>query len=102
MYSLFAFLITDVLPIDVSVVSPLAEGDLLLCAIFGGVLSGIGSGMVIRFGGAIDGIEVLSVIFSKVNSSPNGTVLFVGSDYHISIVSDFDNDIYKLVCEENY
>ena len=45
--------------------SPLADTDLLLCAIFGGVLSGIGSGMTIRFGGAIDGIDVLSVIFAK-------------------------------------
>lgn len=43
----------------------LAGSDLLLCAIFGGVISGIGSGLTIRFGGAIDGIDVLSVIFSK-------------------------------------
>lgn len=64
-YSLVAFLITDVLPIDVSIASPLAESDLLLCAIFGGTLSGIGSGLVVRFGGAIDGIDVLSVTFAK-------------------------------------
>ena len=30
-----------------------------------GIISGIGSGLVIRYGGAIDGIEVMSVIFSK-------------------------------------
>lgn len=64
-YSLFAWLITDILPIDVSVASPLAGEDLLLCALFGGVISGIGSGLAIRFGGAIDGIEVLAVIFAK-------------------------------------
>ena len=34
-------------------------------ALFGGVISGIGSGLAIRFGGAMDGIEVLSVIFAK-------------------------------------
>lgn len=43
----------------------LAGSDLLLCAIFGGVISGVGSGLTIRFGGAIDGIDVLSVIFAK-------------------------------------
>lgn len=64
-YSLSAWLITDVLPIDVSIASPLAGTDLLLCALFGGVLSGIGSGMAIRFNGAMDGIEVLAVIFAK-------------------------------------
>lgn len=43
----------------------LAGTDLLLCALFGGVISGIGSGLAIRFGGAMDGIEVMAVIFSK-------------------------------------
>ncbi len=65
MYSLFAFLITDVLPVDVSLSSPLAKDDLLLCALFGGLISGAGSGLAIRFGGAMDGIEVLAVIFAK-------------------------------------
>lgn len=64
-YSLCSYLITNVLPVDVSFVSPLAGSDLLLCAIYGGVISGIGSGLTIRFGGAIDGIDVLSVIFAK-------------------------------------
>lgn len=64
-YSFGAWLITDVLPVDVSIVSPLAGSDLLLCAIFGGLISGIESGMAIRFGGAMDGIEVLAVIFAK-------------------------------------
>ena len=64
-YSVCAWLITDVLPIDVSIASPLAGTDLLLCALFGGVISGIGSGIAIRYGGAMDGIEVMAVIFAK-------------------------------------
>ena len=64
-YSLTAFLITDVLPVDVSMASPLAESDLLLCAIFGGLISGMGSGLTIRFGGAMDGMEVVAVTFAK-------------------------------------
>ena len=64
-YSLWAWLITDVLPIDVSMASPLAGSDLLLCALFGGMISGLGSGLAIRFGGAMDGIEVMAVIFAK-------------------------------------
>ena len=61
-YSLFAWLITDIFPIDVSIASPLAGTDLLLCALFGGVISGIGSGLAIRYGGAMDGIEVMAAI----------------------------------------
>ena len=36
-YSLASFMIMDVLPVDVSFISPLAGSDLLLCAVFGGV-----------------------------------------------------------------
>ena len=64
-YSAASFVITDILPVDVSAASPFAGQDLLLCALFGGLISGIGSGMTIRFGGAIDGIEVMAVIFAK-------------------------------------
>lgn len=64
-YSVVAWLITDVLPIDVNFASPLAGTDLLLCALFGGLISGVGSGLVIRNGGAIDGVEVMAVIFAK-------------------------------------
>lgn len=64
-YSVTSWLITDVLPVDVSLASPLAGTDLLLCALFGGVISGMGSGLAIRYGGAMDGIEVMAVIFAK-------------------------------------
>ncbi len=76
-YSLFAWLITDIFPIDVSIASPLAGTDLLLCALFGGVISGVGSGLAIRFGGAMDGIEVMAVIFSKRLGITVGTFVMV-------------------------
>ena len=40
-YSLASFVITNILPIDVSSSSPFAGTDLLLCAIFGGLISGV-------------------------------------------------------------
>ena len=76
-YSLFSFLITDVFPVDVSVASPLAGTDLLLCALFGGVISGVGSGLAIRFGGAMDGIEVMAVIFAKKLGITVGTFVMI-------------------------
>ena len=76
-YSIMSWLITDVLPIDVSMASPLAGEDLLLCALFGGMISGIGSGLTIRNGGAIDGMEVMAVIFSKKLNVTVGTFMMV-------------------------
>lgn len=85
-YSLTAFLITDVLPVDVSMASPLAESDLLLCAIFGGLISGMGSGLTIRFGGAMDGMEVVAVTFAKKLGLSVGTLMM------------FYNVILYIVC----
>lgn len=76
-YSFVSYLIRDVLPIDVSFVSPLAGSDLLLCAIFGGVISGVGSGLTIRYGGAIDGIDLLSVVFAKGIGISLGTFVMI-------------------------
>ncbi len=76
-YSLSAWLITDILPIDVNFASPLAGTDLLLCALFGGFISGVGSGLVIRNGGAIDGIEVMAVIFAKRLGITVGTFVMI-------------------------
>jgi uncharacterized membrane-anchored protein YitT (DUF2179 family) len=76
-YSISAWLITDILPIDVSFASPLAGQDLLLCAIFGGIISGIGSGLAIRNGGAMDGIEVMAVIFAKRLGITVGTFVMI-------------------------
>lgn len=76
-YSISAWLITDVLPIDVSMASPLAGTDLLLCSLFGGAISGLGSGLALKFGGAMDGIEVLSVIFAKRLGISVGTFVMI-------------------------
>ncbi len=45
--------------------SPIGGYEKIICAIFGGLLSGIGSGMAIRFGGTMDGMESLAVMFAK-------------------------------------
>ena len=55
----------------------LANYDLLLCALFGGLISGVGSGLTIRFGGAIDGIEVMAVIFAKKLGITVGTFVMI-------------------------
>ena len=76
-YSVVAWLINDILPIDVSIASPLVGQDLLLCALFGGIVSGIGSGLTIRYGGAIDGVEVLAVVFAKKLNITVGTFVMI-------------------------
>ncbi len=76
-YSVSVWLIEDILPFDVSTASPLAGRDLLLCAVFGGIICGFGSGLSVRYGGAIDGVEVLAVIFAKKIGVTVGTFIMV-------------------------
>ena len=68
-YSLFAWIYQDVIPVDLAIV----KDDMLLSAVFGGIISGVGSGLTIRFGGAIDGVEVLGVLFAKKLNMSIGT-----------------------------
>nr|WP_245890274.1 YitT family protein [Rummeliibacillus pycnus] len=39
--------------------------DLLLSTVFGGIVLGIGIGLVIRYGGSLDGTEILAILFNK-------------------------------------
>ncbi|MGN0823558.1 MAG: YitT family protein [Candidatus Coproplasma sp.] len=68
-YSLFSLLFQNIIPVFVPDFftngSPIVGNEAVLCCVFGGVLSGIGSGITIRFGGAMDGMETLGVIFAK-------------------------------------
>lgn len=76
-YSVGVWIFGNVIPFDFSLGSPLAEGDLLLSAVFGGLISGIGSGLTIRYGGAIDGVEVLAVTFAKRIGITVGTFVMI-------------------------
>lgn len=100
-YSLGAWLITGPLPLDVSVASPLAGTDHFLCAVFGGLISGVGSGLTIRFGGAIDGIEVMAVIFAKKLNLTVGTFVMI---YNVAlyilcgiVLQDWILPLYSIV-----
>lgn len=75
-YSVMSYLFINVFNLDLTS-SPIARNELILCAIFGGMLSGIGSGITIKFGGALDGIDILSVIFSKKLGISIGTFILI-------------------------
>lgn len=100
-YSVFAFIFREILPIDLSDGSPFTGNDLLLSALLGGIISGIGSGLVIRLGGAIDGVEVMSVLFAKKLGMSVGTFIMVYNVvlYSISafIFKDWLIPLYSII-----
>ena len=100
-YSLFSFLYQSVFPIDWSAGSPIVQEDKLLAAIFGGLISGIGSGMTIRYGGAIDGVEVMAVMFAKKIGMTVGTFIMAYNVllYSVSaiIFKSWDIPLYSVL-----
>jgi uncharacterized membrane-anchored protein YitT (DUF2179 family) len=71
-----------------------------LASIFGGVILGIGVGMVIRFGGSLDGTEIVAILFNKrLPFSVGETVMFfnlfiLGS---AGFVYSWDRAMYSLI-----
>ena len=96
-YSAASWFINYVLPVNVTGSSPFAGTDLLLCAIFGGLISGVGSGLTLRLGGAIDGIEVLAAIFAKqVGLSVGNFVMIYNVILYVIIGASFKSWILPL------
>lgn len=123
LYSIFAIMIYSLcslvfeqvipkfLPHFFSAGSPIGGGEKIICAIFGGLLSGIGSGMAIRYGGTMDGMESLAVMFAKkLNLSVGNFVLIFNVFLYIIVgvlafagvipnsgASDFTPALYSVV-----
>ncbi|HWK22185.1 MAG TPA: YitT family protein [Ureibacillus sp.] len=51
--------------------------DLLLATVFGGILLGIGVGLVIRYGGCLDGTEVMAILTNKKLPFSVGEIILI-------------------------
>lgn len=49
----------------------------LLAVVFGGVLLGVGVGIVLRYGGCLDGTEIVALLLSKKTQFSVGQIIFV-------------------------
>ena len=54
---------------------PAITDDLLLTTVFGGLMLGIGVGLVIRYGGCLDGTEIIAMLISKKSSFSVGQLV---------------------------
>lgn len=79
---------------------PAFTQDILLATIFGGVVLGIGVGLVIRYGGSLDGTEILAILFNnKLPFSVGEIIMFfnlfiLGS---AGFVFSWDRAMYSLI-----
>ncbi|PZM66586.1 YitT family protein [Paenibacillus dendritiformis] len=71
----------------------------LLAVMFGGIMLGAGVGLVIRFGGSLDGTEIVSILISKKINVPVGQLIMIINVF-IFIVAGFvfgwDSAMYSI------
>ncbi|TRZ35900.1 YitT family protein [Niallia circulans] len=88
--------ITTILLHDV----PVFTEDLLLATVFGGIILGVGVGIVLRFGGSLDGTEILALLFSKKLPFSVGEIIMF-FNFFIFITAGFvftwDRAMYSII-----
>ena len=80
-------------------VQPFTE-EILLATIFGGALLGLGVGIVIHFGGCVDGTESVAIVISKKTSLSVGQVVLFFNLIIFAIagfIFGFDRAMYSLL-----
>ncbi len=97
--SLFGVIIFS---LSTSVFHPIVgvTSDLVLAAVFGGVIVGVGVGIVIRYGGTLDGTEIVAVIADKKSMFSVGEIIMF-LNLFILVVAGFvfgwDKAMYSLI-----
>ena len=79
--------------------NPFTE-DMLLATVYGGLLLGIGVGMVIRFGGCVDGTESVAIVISKKTNFSVGQIVMCFNLIIYSVagfIFGFDRALYSLL-----
>jgi uncharacterized membrane-anchored protein YitT (DUF2179 family) len=79
---------------------PALTDDLLLATVFGGIVLGIGVGMVIRFGGSLDGTEILAILFNKKLPFSVGEIIMFFNIFILGsagFVFGWDRALYSLM-----
>lgn len=77
-----------------------ATSEYLLAVCFGGVILGIGVGLVIRFGGCLDGTEAVAIMLNKKFELPVGQIVLVFNIFIYTIAGllfGWDRAMYSLL-----
>lgn len=91
-----------VLSIGTTILHPIPglTNDLILAALFGGIILGAGVGLIIRNGGSLDGTEILAIIFDRRTAFSVGEIIMFFNLFILTsagFVFGWDKAMYSLV-----
>jgi uncharacterized membrane-anchored protein YitT (DUF2179 family) len=79
---------------------PAFTQDILLATVFGGIVLGIGVGLVIRYGGSLDGTEILAILFNNKLPFSVGEIIMFFNLFILGcagFVFTWDRAMYSLI-----
>lgn len=79
---------------------PGLTNDVLLASVFGGIVLGIGVGMIIRYGGSLDGTEMVAIILNRRTAFSVGEMVMFFNIFILSsagLVFGWDRSMYSLI-----
>ncbi|KMT21242.1 YitT family protein [Clostridium cylindrosporum] len=80
-------------------ISPLTD-DVLLAAIFGGIILGVGVGLIIKNSGSLDGTEIIAIIMDKRTGFSVGEIVMFFNIFILGssgILFGWDRAMYSLI-----
>jgi len=79
---------------------PGVTNDVLLATVFGGIILGIGVGIIIRYGGSLDGTEIIAIFLNKKTGISVGEIIMFFNIFIIAsagFVFGWDKAMYSLI-----
>lgn len=73
--------------------------DLFLASVYGGVILGIGVGLIVRYGGSLDGSEIVAILMDKRSSFSVGEIVLIINLFILTgagLVFGWDRAMYSL------
>lgn len=101
-FALITIFANIILSIGVTVLHPIPglTNDILLAAVFGGLLVGVGVGLIIKNGGSLDGTEIVAIILDKKTDFSIGEIVMFFNLFILSsagFVFGWDRAMYSLI-----
>lgn len=77
-FTIYSFLSVALMSLFLGVI-PIYQlsGDILLNAVFGGVIAAVGVGITLKWGASTGGMDIIAMVLSRVNGRPVGTYYFI-------------------------
>ncbi|WP_338781029.1 YitT family protein [Metabacillus sp. FJAT-52054] len=76
------------------------SGDILLNAVFGGVIAAVGVGLTLKYGASTGGLDIVAMVLSRMKDKPVGTYFFMLNAviiFSAGVLFGWEKALYTLV-----